>query len=316
MLDNNISKEVKVGIVFFLGLILLIFGLVIGKGFKFSSDSELLKIRFQNSGGLQVGEPVVVNGVKRGSVLKVLNNNSSVLVFAKLDDYSDIKSDAVAKITILEITGGKKVEIFPGKSNELLSIENEMRGETPPDLPELIRLVGEVSGDAVSLVRKLDTIASSGTELFADGKFVEDIKSTLQNANDITASLKSLINDNQSKLQNTIDNLSSLIRDLKGFLNDNKGNLSSIINNADTTLQDSKILIKKLDITVGKADSMLVNINGLVSDIKHKDGLTSKLIYDKDFATRLDSTFVTLFQLIDQIRAYGVNVNVRLGSRP
>jgi len=316
MLDNNISKEVKVGIVFFLGLILLIFGLVIGKGFKFSSDSELLKIRFPNSGGLQVGEPVVVNGVKRGSVLKVLNNNSSVLVFAKLDDYSDIKSDAVAKITILEITGGKKVEIFPGKSNELLSIENEMRGETPPDLPELIRLVGEVSGDAVSLVRKLDTIASSGTELFADGKFVEDIKSTLQNANDITASLKSLINDNQSKLQNTIDNLSSLIRDLKGFLNDNKGNLSSIINNADTTLQDSKILIKKLDITVGKADSMLVNINGLVSDIKHKDGLTSKLIYDKDFATRLDSTFVTLFQLIDQIRAYGVNVNVRLGSRP
>jgi len=316
MLDNNNNKELKVGIVFFLGFIVLFGGIIIGKGFKFSSDDDLLKIRFPNSGGIQPGEPVVVNGVKRGSIDRVTNDNSSVLIFVHLDDYSDLKSDANAKISILEVTGGKKLEIFPGTSNTPFLLSNEMIGNTPPDLAELVALVGSVSGDLISLVKRLDTIATGATGLFADGKLVEDIKITLNNTVELTNSLNSIVNKNKNLIQNTFDDLAIITKDLKSFIQTNKSSLSSIVNNADTTIISVKELISKLEVTVKKADSLLANADGLLTDIKTKDGLVKKIIYDEQFALKLDSTFNSLVDLVQMIKDHGVNVNVRLGSRP
>lgn len=316
MVDNNSNKELKVGIVFFLGFILLFGGILIGKGFNFSSDDDLLKIRFPNSGGIQVGEPVVVNGVKRGSVAKVLNDNSSVLIYVVLDNFDDLKADAKAKISILEVTGGKKLEIFPGTSNELFPMKSEMIGETPPDLAELVALVGSVSGDLVSLVRRLDTIATGATGLFADGKLVDDIKVTLNNTVELTNSLNEIVNKNRGLIQNTFDDLATITKDLKQFITENKSSLNNIVNNADTALVAAKGLFDKLEITVNKADSLLANADGLLTDIKTKDGLVKKIIYDEQFAMRLDSTFNSLVDLVNMIKEHGVNVNVRLGSRP
>lgn len=316
MLDNNKKQEVSVGILFFVGLLLLFLGIFFAKSCNFSASDNLLKIRFPNSGGIQYGEPVVVNGVKRGSVQNVENNNSSVLVSIKLDNYDDIKSDASAKITLLEITGGKKIEIKPGISSEKFNLKNEMIGKTPADLPELVSLIGDVSGDLVSLVKKLDTVASSATSLLADGQVVSDIRNTLSTTNQITQDLKGLISNNTNKIQGAIDNLAILSRDLKVFVDDNKNTLSDIINNADTTLSDTKILISNVENSIKKADELLSNINSMVSDIKTKESLVNKLLYDKEFSLKLDSTLNSLGILVNTIQEHGINVNVRLGSRP
>lgn len=316
MLDNNNKKELRVGIVFFLGFILLFGGIIIGKGFKFTSDDDLLKIRFPNSGGIQVGEPVVVNGVKRGSVQKVINDNSSVLVYVQLDSYTDLKSDANAKISILEVTGGKKLEIYPGNSSDKFSLSNEMLGTTPPDLAELVALVGSVSGDLISLVKRLDTIATGATGLFSDGTLVEDIKVTLNNTVELTNSLNDIVNKNKGLIQNTFNDLAVITKDLKDFIKTNKNSLNNIVNNADTTIVSVKTLISKLETTLDKADSLLLNADGLLTDIKTKDGIVKKIIYDEKFALKLDSTFNSLVDLVNMIKEHGVNVNVRLGSRP
>lgn len=316
MLENQRSKEIKVGIVSILGLSILFIGLMLGKGFKFGSESELITIRFPNSGGIQIGEPVVVNGVKRGSVNEIQNNNGSVIVKVRLDNFDDIKSDAEAKITILELTGGKKVEIFPGTASSKFNINDEMPGTTPPDLPELIRLVGEVSGDAVNLVRRLDTIAGQGTALLSDGKVVSDIRATLSNTVEITQSAKELISQNQKKLQDAIDNLATISKDLKNFIADNKNDLSRIIDNVDSTILSTRDLLVKVDTAVKNADILLRDANTLVNDVRNGDGFVTKLIYDKDVANRLDSTLTTLFFFLEQVKEHGVNVNLRLGSRP
>ncbi len=316
MIDKNSNKELKVGVIFFLGFIILFGGILIGKGFKFSSEADLLKIRFPNSGGIQPGEPVVVNGVKRGNVVSVKNDNSSVLVLVQLDTYEDLKSDANAKISILEVTGGKKLEIYPGNSNSSFALSNEMKGITPPDLAELVALVGSVSGDLINLVKRLDTIATSATDLLADGKVVSDIKSTLNNTVELTNSINDIVNKNKGSIQHTFDDLVIITKDLKDFIRSNKSNLTNIVNNADTTINSAKGLIAKLEYTIQRSDSLINNVDGLVTDIKSKDGLVKKIIYDKEFANKLDSTFNSLVDLVQMIKEYGINVNVRLGSRP
>lgn len=315
-MENQRNKEIIVGIVSFLAIALLFIGIILGKGMKVSTNDKLLKIRFPNSGGIQVSEPVVVNGVKRGSVIGVKNDNSSVLVTIELDNYNDIKIDAQAKITILEITGGKKIEIFPGIEKEKFSLKNEMIGITPPDIAELVSLVGEVSGDAITLVKRLDTIAAAGTELFADGKFVQDLKYSANNASELATNVNLFFNDNKQKLNQTLNNLDILTKNLKNAIDKHEPSIGRILNDVEFALKDARVLLTNADSTIVDANKLVSNLNMITNEIKDGNGFVNKLIYDKDLNQKLDSAFINLNDLIFMIKNYGVNVNVRLGSRP
>jgi len=315
-MNNQRNKEITVGIVTFLALAMLFLGISLGKGFKVTSEDRLLKIRFPNSGGLQVSEPVVVNGVKRGTVISVKNDKSSVIATVMLDNYNDIKSDAQAKIMLLEITGGKKVEIHPGESDKKFDIKTEMTGITPADLSELVALIGEVSGDAVSLVRRLDTIAASGTALLADGKVIEEIRLITSNASEISVNLNKFINDNYAKLENSIRNLNDLSASLKIAVDKHEPTVGRILNDIELTLNDTRKLVSNIDSTIANANELVANVNGLTNDLRHGDGFATKLLFDKELNNRLDSTFSNLSYLLDMIKNHGVNVNLRLGTRP
>lgn len=315
-MEKQRSQEITVGIVAFVAIGLLFLGISLGKGLKVTSEDQLLKIRFPTSSGLQVSEPVVVNGVKRGTVISVKNDKSSVLVSVLLDNYDDIKSDASAKITLLEITGGKKIEISPGEMPKKFELKNEMIGITPPDLAELVALVGEVSGDAVSLVRRLDTIASSATDLLADGKVVEDVKQTLHNANQISGNLNKFVDDNYEKLESSINNLNQLAASLRKAVDKHEPTVERILGELEITLKDARGLMSNIDSTVSDANALVTNVNQITSDLRNGDGFATKLLFDKNLNERLDSTFTNLSFLLDMIKNHGVNVNVRLGSRP
>ncbi|MFP4370333.1 MAG: MlaD family protein, partial [Candidatus Kapaibacterium sp.] len=152
------SREIKVGIVTLLAIILLVGGISVGKNLSVSVSDNMLIMKFPNSGGIQPSAPVVVNGVKLGTVSSVENLKDSVLIKAEMKTLNELRKDASARITILEITGGKKIEIHPGHSDDQLSKNDTIRGSTPPDIAELVALVGEVSGDAIKLLRRIDTV--------------------------------------------------------------------------------------------------------------------------------------------------------------
>jgi phospholipid/cholesterol/gamma-HCH transport system substrate-binding protein len=315
-MENQRNKEIIVGVVTFVAIALLFIGITLGKGFQVTSEDQLLKIRFPNSGGLQVSEPVVVNGVKRGTIVSVKNDKGTVLVTVHLDNYNDIRPDAKAKITLLEITGGKKIEIHPGVQSGKFSLSNEMIGSTPPDIAELVTLVGEVSGDATTLVRRLDTIAASGTQLLADGQVVKDLKVTTQNAAELSSNLNKFVDNNYSKLENTLNNLNSLTINLRNAVDKHEPTVGRILQDIELTLKDARKLVGNIDSAVYDANELVSNINSITSEIKNGKGFVNKLIYDKELNSKLDSTFTNLTDLIFMIKNYGVNVNVRLGSRP
>ncbi|MBX3043560.1 MAG: MCE family protein [Candidatus Kapabacteria bacterium] len=315
-MKNQKNKEITVGIVTFIALALLFLGISLGKGYKVTSEDRLLKIRFPNSGGVQVSEPVVVNGVKRGSIINVKNDNSSVLITVMLDNYNDIKSDANAKITLLEITGGKKIEINPGVESQKFNIQNEMTGFTPPDIAQLVTLVGEVSGDAVMLVRRLDTIAASATDLLADGEVLKDIRLTAKNAAELSANLNNFLDNNYTKLDNSISNLNLLTESLRKAVDKHEPTVANILGDIDTALDDVKILLKNVDTTIAGANDLIANVNTIAVDLRNGSGFASKLLYDKELMNKLDSAFINLSILLEQVNNHGVNVNVRLGTRP
>ncbi len=308
------KTELTVGIVSLIAILILILGISFGKGIG-ASNIEI-KFRFPNSGGIQLTSPVLVNGVKRGSVTSIENNKGSVLITADIDNTNDIYTDAKARITILEITGGKKIEIFPGASGSKFNINGEIIGETPADLADLVAIGGLMVNDVSVLVKRIDSIAYSVNSLLADGKTIEAIKNTFYKTDLLTTNLNDLLNKNMADISVSVKNLRSISNDVKSLIQKNDPKVSKLMDELQQTLDNTKTLISKTENTISGADLLITDINDITKEIKSGKGSIGKLIYDPALAGKIDSAMVSLEQLLRIINQYGINVNVRLGTKP
>ncbi|MCX6148422.1 MAG: MlaD family protein [Candidatus Kapabacteria bacterium] len=315
MLNKN-NNDMKVGIVAIIGTILFIVGMVLGKGISISGKDTQLKIRVSNSGGIKVSSPLVVNGVKRGSVVAVDNVGNGVVITVSIDDIKDLREDATAKITILEITGGKKIEIFPGQSSNLYNPNIEMLGRNTADISDMISLLSDVSGDAVSLIRRLDTVSQAFTKVLEDGTAMQNLKLTLDGTSNLVLNTNTLLNKNYNNIDETLKNIKIITADLKVAIQKHEPNIDSLFTELKSTLKNIDNLIGKTDKTVINVDNLLLSINGITNDIKTNGSLVNRLLYDKHLSNDLDSTLKSLSTLVNSINNHGVNVNVRLGTRP
>ncbi len=314
-MTKNRSVEIKVGVVSILAVILFVMGMIFGKEYTVTSTYHV-KIRFPNSGGIQPSSPVVVNGVPRGSVSSVENDKGSVLITAKMDEIDDLNADVRARITIQELTGGKKIELYPGNSSEPFSIKHEIPGNTPPDIAELIVILGNVSQDAVSLIRRLDTISVAAVDVINDRQTLGEIKEIISNTREMTENLNSYLRDNNHKLRETTHNLYKISADIKEIIDKNDPRLDTLMDNLNYSLIKTRSLLASADTAVYNANSMMLDLKDISSEIKTGEGLASRLIYDKEFAFKLERTLDSLASFIVQVKKYGVNINARIGTRP
>jgi phospholipid/cholesterol/gamma-HCH transport system substrate-binding protein len=315
-MDKQRSAEIKVGIVTIVGVVLLILGILLGKGITLGVSSNTIIMAFPNSGGIEIGSPVFVNGMKRGVVTLVENAENKVLVTAQLDNIDDVKKDATARILMLELTGGKKIEVNPGTVKQPITNKDIIAGIASADATQLIADVGDVANDAKRLVRRLDTISGQLTAILGDTVFINNIKGTATKANTLLTSLNEFYDANKGTLQSTIQQLKGLTDDVRKAVNTNEPAVRSLLAKLETTTNDAQTLLNNANASVGKLDALLVDVRSVVQDIKQGEGVVSKMLYDKKTAQRLDSVLNSLGTFVDKVKEHGLNTNVRLGTRP
>lgn len=315
-MDIQRSAELKVGIVSFFAIILMIIGISIGKGLNFGVNQQQIHLRFPTSGSIEPGAPVLINGVKRGSVTSVSNDNNSVLVIASLTDISDLYADASAKISMLEITGGRKIELTPGNSKQNIDVSKEIPGTIAADATELVGMFGEIGLDARILVRRLDTISAAATELLADGRVTAQIRHAIGQSDTLLTSLNTFILQNREALHSTISTMNSLAAELRQAVKTNEPKARKLLDKLDSVATSANSLILKTDSVASDARGLINDVHKITQDIRNGKGLVSRAIYDVELTKHLDSTIVKVNRLFDFIQENGVNVNVRLGTRP
>ncbi len=311
-MNSSKSKEIKVGLVTIVAILLFIIAITIGNDFSLSPNVTKIKMRFPNSSGIEQTSPIFVNGVKRGKVLNIAPDNGSVSITAEIDDISDFREDVSARLGILEITGGKKIDIMPGISSNKFNSGNEIPGKTNPDIGDMIALVGEMSNDAKMLMKRLDTIASAASILITDKR----IENTLANTNEMVATLNNFVNKNIGNLEIAISNLKFVSSDIKSAINKYEPKADNMINKLDITIDETQKLIKNADDAISNANNLITELHDYSKDLKNSNGVIGKLVYDKQFAERMDSTFTTLYEFLLIVKEHGININARLGTRP
>ena len=296
------KTEIKVGITVFIALIL--FALIYGwaKNLSFNSEKLTINIKFDTVAGLEIGDVVTINGVKKGLVDDIFIENNQALVNVKFNEEIDLREDATFSIMMLDLMGGKKVEIFSGISNNKLDFKKLQKGKFGGDISSLVSIFSNVDSDIVEIVNGLKSALNYLNTLFSDKNFDKNITLSIKNIQLITNNLNELISNNKLNISNSLQQSNELITNLNNIVSVNDTNLITTIQNLKYTTDAFNSLLKKLNL--------------ISNEILEKENNIGKLIYDENLIKDLKVTLDQLKELTEilnkQLKAGGLEVKAKV----
>jgi phospholipid/cholesterol/gamma-HCH transport system substrate-binding protein len=296
------KTEIRVGVLTILGIIgfLLIFGWA--KDIQLFGEDQMIKIQFNSVAGLEEGDRVTVHGIRKGHVEKIELIDNEVIVSAMLDQDTKLYTDAEFSIVMLDMMGGKKIEVDPGKSNQPMDLNKLQQGKFIGDLATAMEAFGEVQDDLVEVVSETKKTITSINSLLSDEKLQNDIKSSVSNLNGLSKKLSKIVDRNEEGLKQLIENGNQLAESATKLISDNSENINSTIAEMQNVVKNSNSLIEKLD--------------KLTAEVANKENNIGKLLYDDQLVDDLKITISqvkTLTEiLIEQLKNEGVNVDAHI----
>jgi phospholipid/cholesterol/gamma-HCH transport system substrate-binding protein len=161
------KPQTKVGMMFIAALVLVvIFAFALGQLNPFSSAFEL-RLAFNFAGGIEVGSPVRVMGIKVGKVRSIDFNPNfkmpdsgeevKLMITISVDKraWSSLREDSKFFINLAGVIGEKFLEISPGSIDRPeLKDGQVIRGEDPPRIDQLISQSYSLAGKILDMVNK------------------------------------------------------------------------------------------------------------------------------------------------------------------
>lgn len=207
--------ETKVGLLFVVAVALVaIFAYLMGAIGPFRA-SHTLNLTYNFAGGLDVGSPVRVMGIKVGKVQEIdfdpnlktdKGEEVKLRIRVSIDQkaWETVRQDSRFFINLAGVIGEKFIEITPGSQEAPLFHDGAfVRGEDPPRIDQLISQSYGLAGKLIEVVQKnegsftgtLETVNRLVTNLNKTLVLLDkvsrrqDLQEILQNVNQITGDL-------------------------------------------------------------------------------------------------------------------------------
>ncbi|MBI1933507.1 MAG: MCE family protein [Ignavibacteriales bacterium] len=297
-MNEEKKTEIKVGITIFIALIIfvLIFGWA--KNYSLTSHDMKLSVKFNSVAGLEVGDLVTVNGVRKGYVESIESEPNSALVKINFSEDPNLKDDASFSIMMLDLMGGKKIEIINGISQNNLDYGKTYIGKFSGDISTVMATLNSVEGDLISVIKDLKSTLDFVNINFSNEEFKTNITQSVSNLQKLSANLNELLVKNQKDISEIIANTKNITNDTKNLLNDNKAEFNDIIKISKKTLVSTDSLIQKLNLITDET-------------VKGKNNI-GKLLYDENLIGDIKESMEQLKKLTktinDQLENGGLEV--------
>ncbi len=282
-MKNPRSTEIKVGITVLLGLLVFIWVLGWAKNFTFSSSDNEVKVRFNNVSGLEIGNNVTVNGVRKGHVKDFVIEGSSVVVTLNINNDILLKRDAAFSLESTDLMGGRKIEVNPGNSNEDLDLSKIQHGNYITDIAGVISLFSDIQ-DKISIIANESVKTLQGINSLLDDKtFIEGLRTSIANLNNVTAKLDKVISENQQNLKEITENTKEITTDTKILIKENKDKV--------------EITLANLNAVMLKSDSLMTSLNFLTQETISGGNNLGKILYNDSLYFNLIHTMESISEL-------------------
>jgi len=314
------SKEVKIGILSLVVLIVLVWGFQFLKGKNLFANIQQFHIKYDNVEQLEVASQVLVNGYKVGAVTKMRmdpDDYSKILVDIDVKGSIKVPKNTQATIISLGLVGGKAI---------ILDIDRDCKGSDCAQSGDF--LPGGMRGMLSSMVpeteldRYMQKIKSGfkGT-LDSEGgnDMVEQSKAIVKNLAAITDKLDKMLSKTDKNIEASVANVAALTKSLKesdvkiASILDNldkltlslkNANVDSLIIKGDDAVAEITKSLKGLKSILNKADSSIKSFDGIMNKVNKGDGTLGKLLKDEKLYDDLNLTVKHTNLLLQDMRLY------------
>jgi len=287
------SAEFKVGITVIVSTMILIFGIIWGKEFRLHTDKYELDIVFENVGGMIPGDPVTVNGVKEGKVLKIGWEGRKVLCTIQLNNRVQLYEDAVFTVISAELLAGMKVEIFPGKSSRKINLSHQpFSGSYGGRIVDVGIVIGELAEDMSALSFRIDSTISMINTLLETGSLQENLTGSMENIHAMTKDFRALPN----RFEKTLSGLDSVVTRINNLVRNNDQGIGKTLYNLNSISM--------------RLDTVTTSMQGMLQEVQKKRGLMGKMIYDSTLYIRINKTLLSVDSLANQIKNEGLELDL------
>ena len=292
------KNEIKVGATVLIGLIVLLVGFATFKDWSLGADEYMLQMHLPRAAGGQHGDQGSVNGFRAGKVESVTLRDGYVEVRARIDAEFVVKGHARPVIQMLELMGGKKIEIRQGSDGPELLAGAVLQGSVDPDIAGALGLLGDLQGNVRDIGTQADSLLRGINAVVGDKVFINSLKETVANLHSVSADLRGYVSRNNRNLDVITVNMVTLS------------------NRVDTMLAELQPAVRgslgKSDRVLGNADSLITEVRGIVDEIRGSRGLLNTVLHDSSFVRRLDAMLVKIDTLSSIIINGEFETNVSL----
>lgn len=287
----KISKEVRVGLMAIVAIVLLIFGYNFLKGKNLLGDSRTFYAIYDQVEGLSPSSAVTISGLQIGSVTSVkIREDAKLIVTMNVKNEFPFSKSSVAKIYGGDLIGGKTIAIVPNLKDKTKAVSGDtLAGEIEIGLLELVNdQLSPLQAKVESVVTSVDTLVKSVNYVLdvdtkeSIKKSINDFNTTLSLLNSTAENVDFVLSENLEDIQTTIRNAAETSEQLKRF--------------SDTL---SSLEIKKM---VDNIDRTLVSIQSITQKIDKGDGSISKLMNDDTLYVNLENATKQLEELLQDLK--------------
>jgi len=284
-----VSKEVKVGLFAIIAGAILYLGFNYLKGKDFFSPTKKYYVLYKNIDGLNVSNPVIVNGFAVGRVSSIgilQEKDNQIVVEMDVDENVMLGDSTVAQLTNSDFLGSKAILLQIGDLSKPLLGGDTLTSDIDKGLAALFESAEPITSNLTVTIRRINEIL-----LGMEGAG-EDIKLVLTSLNTTLRGVNQFVRHNNANLKQTLTGVNTLLANV----NTKVDMLEPVLANADSALNMVQHL--PLDSAINSLNATLAQLTLMIEEINAGKGTVGKILKEDSLYYNLNKTIVDLDKLL------------------
>jgi phospholipid/cholesterol/gamma-HCH transport system substrate-binding protein len=212
------GKEIRVGFIVALAIVIVVFGLRWLGGWRVGSERQEVELEFSNGGGLKRADRVLARGVFKGRVDDVRLTEHGVLVRVWIESDVILKEDASAEIETIGLLGGSRVLIEPGQSEKLYDFSRPIAGGSGADLGTLMVSASRILETTDEMLKTISNELLSADDLERLRRIMSTLDEGTKDFKSSASELKKMLRTNGEAFARSMNQIESVTQSLDSLL--------------------------------------------------------------------------------------------------
>ncbi len=285
-MQSDRRREIQVGVMVVIGIVILIGGLMFFKRMKLNTDMVQYSVDFPAVEGLRKGDRVQVRGIRVGQVTGFEFLAGSIRTKIEVEDWVNLHPNASAVLVMKGLVGEVLIEIEPGVGDTVVLPGHVFVGR---NAASMLALGDRVNASLDQMAALSEEVRLFISQLRAEGHIVGPLVAAERTMLETEGMLK----ENRAALRQIMGSLAVITTELEMAIGDGKlDSTLTVTRNAAASLDSTMVAIR---VTTDEARALLVGV-------REGEGTVGRLMTDDTLYDRADSTLQSLDRLLDQLR--------------